>query len=69
MHGFDMRLAKRTRTMKSTVSISTLLIFLTSLPAAAVGLDPVSIPVPGTIPLLASGMAVGLAIYLRNRRK
>ena len=38
-------------------------------PALAVCPSGTSIPIPGTIPLVAAGLAIGLMMHLRNNRK
>ena len=52
----------------SKIVSSAFLMFL-AIPVFAAGEAPIPVPVPGTGPLIAAGLVVGLAVYLRNKRK
>ena len=55
--------------MKIGPFVSIAVLFLIALPSLATGDVPGTVPIPGTLALVATGIVVGLAMYSLNKRK
>lgn len=53
--------------MKANSIISAAILLLVTSPSFAGGEIIAAVPIPGTAPLVATGLAIGISMYLRNR--